>query len=287
MKEHVLVIAHIEDNEFLSIEKARDITLPMDPTLDIIQFVKPNKDSTAPQKEEIEALKSLLAQNVERIFEGATQVNSDVVVSDNIADWVANYCDDTAVDLVIKAGHRSESLFHTPCDFKLIRQIHCPILIATNTQWKSRANTLLAIDFSREDDLHQQLNASILNWGDKLSKITHNPLHAVYSIPIAKPLLELEVVNKEEVILKKGPAAKDNMQKLLAKYDMESVTSHIVAGPADKTLPHEANVLKSDLVVIGYVDHDGLGKLFAGNTAEKVLHHLRTDCLIVKLPIEK
>jgi universal stress protein E len=287
MKEHVLVIAHIEDNEFLSIEKARDITLPMDPTLDIIQFVKPNKDSSAPPKEEIEALKNLLAQNVERIFEGVTQVNSDVVVSDNIADWVANYCDDTAVDLVIKAGHRSESLFHTPCDFKLIRQIHCPILIATNTQWKSRANTLLAIDFSREDDLHQQLNTSILNWGDKLSKITHNPLHAVYSIPIAKPLLELEVVNKEEVILKKGPAAKDNMQKLLAKYDMESVTSHIVAGPADRTLPHEANVLKSDLVVIGYVDHDGLGKLFAGNTAEKVLHHLRTDCLIVKLPLEK
>jgi len=287
MKEHVLVIAHIEDNEFLSIEKARDITLPMDPTLDIIQFVKPNKDSSAPQKEEIEALQNLLAQNVERIFEGATQVNSDVVVSDNIADWVANYCDDTAVDLVIKAGHRSESLFHTPCDFKLIRQIHCPILIATNTQWKSRANTLLAIDLSREDDLHQQLNTSILNWGDKLSKITHNPLHAVYSIPIAKPLLELEVVNKEEVILKKGPAAKENMQKLLAKYDMESVTSHIVAGPADKTLPHEANVLKSDLVVIGYVDHDGLGKLFAGNTAEKVLHHLRTDCLIVKLPLEK
>jgi len=259
----------------------------MDPTLDIIQFVKPNKDSSAPQKEEIEALQNLLAQNVERIFEGATQVNSDVVVSDNIADWVANYCDDTAVDLVIKAGHRSESLFHTPCDFKLIRQIHCPILIATNTQWKSRANTLLAIDLSREDDLHQQLNTSILNWGDKLSKITHNPLHAVYSIPIAKPLLELEVVNKEEVILKKGPAAKENMQKLLAKYDMESVTSHIVAGPADKTLPHEANVLKSDLVVIGYVDHDGLGKLFAGNTAEKVLHHLRTDCLIVKLPLEK
>jgi len=287
MKEHVLVIAHIEDNEFLSIEKARDITLPMDPTLDIIQFVKPNKDASAPQKEEIEALKKLLAQNVERIFEGVTQVNSDVVVSDNIADWVANYCDDTAVDLVIKAGHRSESLFHTPCDFKLIRQIHCPILIATNTQWKSRANTLLAIDFSREDDLHQQLNTSILNWGDKLSKITHNPLHAVYSIPIAKPLLELEVVNKEEVILKKGPAAKENMQKLLEKYDMESVTSHIVAGPADKTLPHEANVLKSDLVVIGYVDHDGLGKLFAGNTAEKVLHHLRTDCLIVKLPLEK
>jgi len=286
MKEHVLVIAHIEDNEFLSIEKARDITLPMDPTLDIIQFVKPNHGSETSQKEQLETLKKSLAQNIERIFEGVSQVNSDVVVSDDIAGWVADYCDDTAVDLVIKAGHRSESLFHTPCDFKLIRQIHCPILIATNTKWKSKANTLLAIDLSREDDLHQQLNTSILNWGDKLSKITHSPLHAVYSIPIAKPLLELEVVNKENVIQQKGPAAKEQMKNFLTKYDMESVTSHIVAGPADKTLPHEANELKSDLVVIGYVDHGGLGKLFAGNTAEKVLHYLRTDCLIVKLPAE-
>lgn len=284
MKEHVLVIAHIENNDFLSIEKARDITLPMDPTLDIIQFIKPNSDSTSPPQTEITALKNALAENVERIFEGKAQVNCDVVVSDNISDWVANYCDDTAVDLVIKGGHRSESLFHTPCDFKLIRQIHCPILIASETKWKSQANTLLAIDLSRDDDLHQQLNTSILNWGEKLSQITHNPLHALYSIPIAKPLLELEVVNKEEVMQKKGAAAKQAMQNFLKKYEMDSITNHIVAGPPDRTIPHEANVLKSDMVVIGYVDHDGLGKLFAGNTAEKVLHHLRTDCLIVKIP---
>jgi universal stress protein E len=286
MKEHVLVIAHIEDGNFLSIEKARNITLPMDPTLDIIQFIKPSEDPKISQEAAVQQLKDDLKENVDRIFEGSIHINSDVVVSDNISGWVADYCDETAVDLVIKAGHRSESLLHTSCDWKLMRQIHCPILLATDTKWKSRANILLAIDLSREDSLHQQLNASILNWGNKLSEITHNPLHAVYSIPIAKPLLEFDVVNKEEVIKKKGPAAEQKMQQLLGKYDSDSVTSHILAGPPDKTIPHEANELKSDLVVIGYVDHDGLGKFFAGNTAEKVLHYLRTDCLVVKLPAD-
>ncbi|MFT5705777.1 MAG: universal stress protein E [Oceanospirillaceae bacterium] len=284
MKEHVLVIAYIEDNDFLAIEKARDITLPMNPTLDIIQFIKPSDEPNIHQEEHIKQLSENLSENVQRIFEGTSEVNSDVIVSDNIAEWVAKYCDTTAVDLVIKGGHRSESMFHTPCDFKLMRQIHCPILIASNKTWKTKANVLMAIDLSREDDIHQQLNSSILNWGEKLSKITHNPLHAVYSIPIAKPLLEFDVVEKDAVLHKKGRAAQKKMQQLLEKYDLESVSSHIVAGPPDKSISHEANVLKSDLVVLGYVDHDGLGKLFAGNTAEKVLHFMRTDCLIIKLP---
>ena len=286
MKEHVLVIAYIEENDLLSLQKARDITLSMDPTLDVVQFIKPSDDPQVDQQKQVEELKTALSANVDKVFEGAVQVNTNVVISDNIADWVAEYCEKTAVDLVIKAGHRSESLFHTPCDFKLMRQIPCPILIASHKKWKTKANILMAIDLSREDEIHQQLNTSIMNWGDKLSQITHNPLHAVYSIPIAKPLLEFDVVEKDAVLHKKGPEAKEKMTNLLAKYDIDSVTSHIVAGPPDKTISHEANALKSDLVVIGYVDHDGLGKLFAGNTAEKVLHFLRTDCLIIKLPSE-
>lgn len=286
MKEHVLVIAYIEENDLLSLEKARDITLPMDPTLDVIHFIKPSDDPQVDQQKQVEDLKAALSKNVEQVFEGTAGIKTDVIISDNIADWVADFCEKTSVDLVIKAGHRSESLFHTPCDFKLMRQIHCPILIATNKRWKTKANILMAIDLSREDAVHQQLNTSIMNWGDKLSKITHNPLHAVYSIPIAKPLLEFDVVEKDAVLQKKGPEAQEKMKNLLSKYDIDSVTSHIIAGPPDRSISHEANVLKSDLVVIGYVDHDGLGKLFAGNTAEKVLHFLRTDCLIIKLPAE-
>ncbi|MGB1237973.1 MAG: hypothetical protein ACPG4U_07155, partial [Pseudomonadales bacterium] len=63
MKEHVLVIAHIEGDDFLALEKARDITLPMDPTLDIIQFVKPDP-SSAQQTQQVEAMKAALSSNI-------------------------------------------------------------------------------------------------------------------------------------------------------------------------------------------------------------------------------
>ena len=88
----------------------------------------------------------------------------------------------------------------------------------------------------------------------------------------------------DSVKLKKAPAAQEKMQQLLARFDMSSVTSHITAGPPDRTIPHQANELNSDLVIIGSVGREGGSGFLLGNTAEKVLHHLRTDCLIIKRP---
>jgi universal stress protein E len=107
----------------------------------------------------------------------------------------------------------------------------------------------------------------------------------VYSIPIAKALLELDVVSKHAVEMKKAPAMKIKMQELLEQFDMSHVSSHITAGPPDKSIPHQASILKSDLVIIGSVGREGLSSLLLGNIAEKVLHYLHTDCLIVKLPL--
>ena len=284
MKKHVLVIADIEDDDILSLEKARDITLSMSATIEIIKFIHHTNDSDLTPEQHIEQAKQSLSSIIHSIFDGATEIISEVLISDNIADWVVNRCDQKSVDLVIKAGHRSESLFHTPSDWKLIRHLSCPILIASNAKWKSKANILLALDLSTDESNHQQLNSLILSWGELWSKVTHNQLHAVYSIPIAKALLEFDLVNKYSVELKKAPVAKEKMQKLLARFDISSVTSHITAGPPDRTIPHQANELISDLVIIGSVGREGVSGFLLGNTAEKVLHHLRTDCLIIKLP---
>ncbi len=282
MKEHVLVVTDIEDNDLLSLEKARDITLPMNPTLEIIKFIQ-HSDSELSLEEHIAAAKQTLSANIKHVFGEEADINSDVIVSDNISQWVVDYCAKQVIDLVIKGGHRSESLFHTSSDWKLIRQLHCPILIASHEKWRSQANILLALDFSTDHSIHQQLNSQILNWGERLSKVTHNALHAVYSIPIAKPLLEFDVVNKEAVKLKKSPIAKELMKKFIDKYASVEVSTHITAGPPDRTIPHEANELNSDLVIIGCVDHGDVARFFSGNVAEKALHHLRTDCLIIKL----
>lgn len=284
MGKHVLVIADIDDDDLLSLEKARDITLPMKATVAIIKFIHPSNDADITLEQQIEQAKKTLRSIVHRVFDEKIEITSQVVVSNKIADWVIDHCNRQPVDLVIKGGHRSESLFHIPSDWHLIRHLHCPILIASHVKWKNNANILLAVDLSTKESKHQQLNASILGWGETWYKVTHNQLHAMYSIPIAKPLVEFDVVDKSAVMKKKSPAAKEEMQKLLDRFNMSSVSSHIAVGPPDRAILHQANKLHSSLVILGSVGRDGLSGLLLGNTAEKVLHYLRTDCLIIKLP---
>ena len=63
---------------------------------------------------------------------------------------------------------------------------------------------------------------------------------------------------------------------------MPDVIPHTLMGAPEKTIPHMANKIKADLVIIGSLGHEGIQRLLHHNTAEKVLHHLRTDMLVVK-----
>lgn len=280
MKKHVLVITNIKSDDLLPLEKARDIIHPFDASVEVIKFLH-SKDQLDTS---IEQLKDSLSSTVNKVFDDTSEITSEVIYSDNIADWVVTRCQQTAVDLVIKTGHRSESLFHTPCDWQLIRHLPCPILIASHVKWKSKANILLTVDLSENKIMHQELNSLTLNWGKVWSRVTHTELHAMYSIPVANSLLELGIVDKYTVKQDDACAAQQKMNSLLDQFDLKSVTSHIIAGPPVRTIPHLANELHSDLVVMGTVGREGVSGFLLGNTAEKVMHNLRTDCLIIGVP---
>jgi len=51
-----------------------------------------------------------------------------------IANWVEDICEQKHFDLVVKTGHRTESLFHTPTDRQLIRQLSCLLLIGNTAE---------------------------------------------------------------------------------------------------------------------------------------------------------
>ena len=288
MAKHVLVIADFADNEKLSLEKSRDITQPMDASILVVKFINCQADKSLSVEQQIAANEQLLSSQIESVFEDSNLIDSKVVaLEDEMVDWVVDYCNQNAVDFVIKTGHRSESLFHHPSDWHFIRHLPCPILIISHEKWKSQANILLTIDLAHDEAVHRKLNHLTLSWGQDWSKINQSDLHAVFSIPIAKALLELDTVDESEVLRKKAPQAKEKLVSLLEEAKMTSVVPHITAGPPEKTIPHLANELHSDLVILGTVGREGIGGWLFGNTAEKVLHKLRTDCLVVKLPLDE
>ncbi|WP_448547821.1 universal stress protein [Thalassotalea fusca] len=286
MNMHVLVIADIEDDDFLSLEKARDIAVDISASLEIVKFVHYDTESDGTITEFMENAAQNIQTVISDVFQPDIKVSSKIVLKEDIDEWLVERCQMNIpkIDLVIKGGHRTESFFHTPTDWKLIRHLHCPILIASHEKWKSQANILMALDLSEPDAHHYQLNELTLKWGSIWSGATHTALHALYCIPIAKPLLALDIVDKHDVEIEQAPEAKEELDDFLEQYDMPDTTSHVAAGAPDKIIPHMADELHSDLVIMGCVGREGLSGFFLGNTAEKVLHHIRTDCLIVKLP---
>jgi universal stress protein E len=277
MNKLVVVITDEEEVESLALKKARSIASAFDTEVEVVRFV-PQTSSDSDRQSTGQSISDL----VNSVFDEPDRVTSQVVATDSIPGWVADYCSLGNDELVVKTGHRSESLFHTPSDVGLIRQLHGPLLISCSRKWKSKPNVLIALDLSSDEASHRELNDLALRWGRRWEAVHDCQLHALYCVPIPAPLLEFDIVERHEYQRRHEPDAKDKLVALLEESGMSNVIPHIEAGTPEKSIGHTANQLKADLVIMGSVGHVGVQRLFHHNTAEKALHYLRTDMLVVK-----
>lgn len=277
MNKLVMVVSEEMEGESLALKKAKNIAAAFKADVEVVRFLPQTCSDTARQS----ATQSI-GELVHSVFNDLGGVTSQVVPTDSIPEWVADHCASSDDNLVLKTGRRSESLFHTPTDWELIRQLHCPLLISSNQKWRSKPNVLVALDLSSDEAEHRELNALGLHWARHWEAISDCQLHAVYSIPIPAPLLALDIVEQRDYQRTHEPEAKEKLLALLKEFGMTEAIPHILAGAPDKTIPHMANELKADLVIMGSAGREGIQGFLRGNTAEKVLHHLRTDILVVK-----
>lgn len=283
MSRSILVIAYDRELDRISLEKAHFLASPLDATLEIVRFL-PSLDShdELARTNTISQAKQVLENDIFEVFGDDERVSWDVISTDDISSWVVAACSEKHFDLVIKTGHRTEGLFHTPTDWHLMRQLPCPILITSDHKWKSKQVVLATVDLTAPDLQHKERNEEVLKWTTLMSQTFNYSTHIVYSIPIAKPLVELEVVDKNKYLQSNKLAAENQLSKLLGNFELGEASTEITAGPPDKTILHVANELKAELVIMGCKGREGIKGLLFGSTAENVLHHLRTDILLVK-----
>ena len=282
MSRSMLVIADEHEYDNICLEKAHDIAAPLNAKLEVVRFLS-HFDSQGELvcQQIIEQAKQTLDHDIFDIFGDDARVTCNVILTDEIADWVVGACKQKQFDLVVKTGQRTENLFHIPTDWQLMRQLSCPILIVNNQKWKSKPAVMAAVDLSTPGARNKELNTSVLQWTTLWSDVFNCSAHVIYSIPIARALLELDIVDKTEYRRKKQPEAEKQLSKLLEHFELDHAHTHITAGPPQKAIHHMANELKADLVIMGCVGRKGLQGFVIGNTAENVLHHLPTDTLIV------
>lgn len=285
MAKSILVITYANETDNCSLKKAHDIAAPLGAGVDAVRFIKtdgteqPDDISIHNQAQELEnALVQTFAD-----YEHKDTIRSQVVVTDDIVGWVVDYCQQYDFDLVLKAGHRSETLFHTPCDWELIRSLQVPVLIASQQHWRNKHAVLAAIDPVAKDESHRELNNNILQWTKKWSQTFNCEVHLVYSLPVSKILKELDIIDVKEYARTHRAEGEEKVTELLKDYDLPNVKIHVTAGAPERTIPHCANELKAELVIMGSTGRKGLKGMLLGNVAEKVMHNLRTDSLMIEL----
>ena len=284
MPKSILVITYAGEVDNCSLKKAHAIAAPLETEVDVVQFIK-SSHAEAPELKEVEQQAQQLSQSLDQLFadyEHRGSITSQIAVTNDIVGWVVNYCEEKEFDLIVKAGHRSETLFHTPCDWELIRNLQVPVLIASQQHWRNKHNVLAAINPNNHDNVHQELNSLILQWSKKWANTFNSTLHIVYSLPVSKILKELDVIDLDEYASKHRQEGEEKLTELLKQHDLTDVNIHITAGPPEKTISHCANELKAELVIMGSMGRRGLTGMLIGNVAEKAMHNLRTDSLVIE-----
>ena len=285
MAKSILVITDVHDTDNCSIKKAHDIAAPLGEEIDIVRFIR-SKDVNTFTDVELDKVKTDLSDYVAEVFNDYEQkdiIQTQVVVTEDIAKWMVEYCQGKNFDLVLKAGHRSETLFHTPCDWALIRQLQTPVLIASQQHWRPKHVVLAALNPNAKDDAHRELNDTILKWTKKWADTFDCQIHLVYSLPVSNILRELDIIDVKQYAREHRAEGEEKLAALLKDYDLPNVKMHVTAGAPEKALPHCANELKAELVIMGSTGRTGLKGKILGNVAEKTMHNLRTDSLVIEL----
>ncbi len=166
---------------------------------------------------------------------------------------------------------------------KLLRNCPCPVwLTRPDPNWDD-LNILVPSDFS---DISLEALRIAVNGG----QLVETRLHLLHALEgqIGPPAwfgrVQRQIV--ENYIASQRAEAKKQLHEQLALTDYRtlahSVQVHVVDGPADEAILKAIDDFQIDLVVLGTAARSALTNLVLGNTAERLISHMKCSVIAVK-----
>jgi universal stress protein E len=202
--------------------------------------------------------------------------------SKDIAPAIKAYCNNHPVSMVIKTGHRSETLLYTSTDWQLLRECPAPVMITARKSWKKKHVILAAVDFATKTKSKIKLNHTIIQQAQALAESLEQKTHLVYALTIPQALVDMDIIDARKFASTKRKELQSTIDAICKEYKIEKDQLHIKIGSPDKVIPSIANKLKSDLVITGTIGRKGVKSKLIGNTVESVLSRLHSDILAIK-----
>jgi nucleotide-binding universal stress UspA family protein len=150
-------------------------------------------------------------------------------------------------------------------------------MLLSDNPIKKASSILMAVDLDAKSQQKQRLNQLVLQHGRQLAEASGAKLHLAHIIRVPKVIRDLEVLNLHEMV----KSAWRRHQTLLELTGLPKEQIHIIAGDPDLCLYQLSCRLKSDYLVIGARQRQGLMGRVIGNTAEQILRRVRSNVLVI------
>jgi universal stress protein E len=192
-------------------------------------------------------------------------------------------------DLIMAECH--PTAHHAPwllrfTDWELLRLSPVPVLLVKSHRLYAHPNILAAVDPTHAFAKPADLDAEILRYADTMADALQGALHAVHAYGAAvgsKEPTERTVDSKERLQACNSQwCARSALQETVRWNEIPEKRRHLVPSQATQAIEDVARKTAAGMVVMGAISRSGLSRLVIGNTAERVLDHLKCDVLVVK-----
>lgn len=200
-------------------------------------------------------------------------ITHEVVWEKHIHEWILAHCEKTHYDLVVKTGHRSESLFYTPTDWLLFRESRVPVYCVTEHDYAKKKVVLVALDLRSQRKEKQLLNNTLLESAFQLAVQTDSVLHCCYAIKIPTLVKDFDLIDVTAKIHQVENEVRDQAKSWFDVYDIDKKHLHIKEGEPWQVVNNFARKLKAQCIVVGSMGRKGIYGKVIGNTAEQIIHH--------------
>ncbi|WP_303290327.1 universal stress protein [Marinobacter sp. SS5-14b] len=288
--EKLLIIMDPTQKNQVALARGADLARATGASLEVVAFVHEYLDALPADPVVQNTAKEALIEHRQKWLEqmlaladyGDLTVSAQTVWEKQIHLWIIARCQRENISAVVKTGNRSETFLYTPTDWHLIRECPAPVMLVADHKWNKARPVLAAVDLSSDKPVKKALNNHIIDRAWHLAKAMGTELHLVHALHTSVVLADLDIIDPVAHARKREQALKPRIEHLRNTWHLTPEQIHIVSGPAQKVIPSVANKIKADMVVIGTTGKTGLTARVIGNTAEKVLIHLRTDLLAIK-----
>ncbi len=287
--QHILVIADPVEEKQLAFHKALDFANKTGADIRVLVFCYESLKDIAESQNEADMFKQKIIDFQSEWWRtytsqhapGTTNIQINIVWQKDIHSWIIDHTQTTPYDLVIKTGHRSESLFYTPTDWHLFRDCYAPVYCVTKEHSRQKKVILACLDIATENYEKKQLNDYIIEAAFRLAVQTGGELHCCHIVHIPSIVRELQLLDITAKVHREEKNVMAVMAPLLDEYDIKADNIHVREGDPGQVVPSLARKIKADCVVIGCLGRKGITGKFIGNTAEKAVKYLLTDLLVI------